>query len=87
MHVVRTSQQVLIAPVGNLLQKPFAWLSLRACSLSQQNFKVRRNQVAKRRFEQSVTHLFDLFRDGFKKGFVVQKSLGALKEIALLPDD
>ena len=70
MHVVRTSQQVLIAPVGNLLQKPFAWLSLRACSLNQQTFKVRSIQVSKRRFEQSVTHLFDLFRDGFKKGFV-----------------
>ena len=41
MHAVRTSQQVLIAPVGNLLQKPFAWLSLRACSLNQQTFNLR----------------------------------------------
>ena len=73
MHVVRTSQQVLIAPVGNLLQKPFAWLSLRACSLNQQTFKVKSIQVSKRRFEQSVTHLFDLFRDGFKKGFVFKR--------------
>ena len=74
MHIVRTSQQVLIAPVGNLLQKPFAWLSLLA-RVHKIN-KLLKWEVLKCQKDNSnnLWHTFLIFSEMvLKKGFVFKR--------------